>query len=196
MRAYAALASPPATVETDNGRQNCGPWNPYYYGIATVCCCFRHSTEKLTMKENSFPIYLLILFPESRRFEVQQYEFSCSKPLISDVLEQLPWKEGTSNTAIYNCCGKECKPRMPLRHFCRAGDLLMTVPKRCAVHVAQQYARKILQNPKIALSVRCAIRLGIRKQSHFSHRHVYPMTIITKLESRGIDTEDWIKQMG
>lgn len=125
-------------------------------------------------------VVLLLMDPNSRRFELLQLEFDSDKALVSDVLTQIPaavteevLKKQTYG-AICGSDGKEMKSDVLLSEFCKGNDVLVAVPDGVPASECARLAKPILNDSKVISMVGfCRFlqflqHIGLSKLSLFS----------------------------
>ena len=105
-------------------------------------------------------VVLLLMDPETRRFELLQLEFDSNKALVSDVLAQIPISV-TEDTlrqqryiAIANHYGTEMIPTMLLASFCQGNEVLVAIPDNVGSAECIRLARPILSDENVVSMVR------------------------------------------
>ena len=105
-------------------------------------------------------VVLLLMDPETRRFELLQLEFDSDKALVSDVLTQIPVAvteqvlKKQSYVGISGAAGTEMKASVLLSEFCEGNDVLVAVPEGVAAQECARLARPILNDDKVINMVR------------------------------------------
>lgn len=105
-------------------------------------------------------VVLLLMDPDTRRFELLQLEFDSLKALVSDVLAQIPisvTEESLrlkSYTGITSRDGNEWSPEKLLANFCKGNDILVAVPTGVPAKECARLARPILSDDKVVSMVR------------------------------------------
>lgn len=105
-------------------------------------------------------VVLLLMDPETRRFELLQLEFDSLKALVSDVLAQIPisvTEEALrlqTYTGISGKDGVEMPPSKLLSSFCKGNEVLVAVPDGVAPKECARLARPILSDDKVVTMVR------------------------------------------
>lgn len=100
-------------------------------------------------------VVLLLMDPDTRRFELLQLEFDSLKALVSDVLAQIPisvTEESLrlkSYTGITSRDGNEWSPEKLLANFCKGNDILVAVPTGVPAKECARLARPILSDDKV-----------------------------------------------
>lgn len=106
-------------------------------------------------------VVLLLMDPETRRFELLQLEFDSLKALVSDVLAQIPvsvTEEALrlqSYTGIAGKDGVEMVPSQLLATFCQGNEVLVAIPEGVPSKECSRLARPILSDDKVVTMVRC-----------------------------------------
>jgi hypothetical protein len=105
-------------------------------------------------------VVLLLMDPETRRFELLQLEFDSLKALVSDVLAQIPvsvTEEALrlqSYTGIAGKDGIEMVPSQLLATFCKGNEVLVAIPDGVPAKECSRLARPILSDDKVVTMVR------------------------------------------
>lgn len=100
-------------------------------------------------------VVLLLMDPETRRFELLQLEFDSDKALVSDVLTQIPvavTEEVLKKQSYVGICGSsgtEMNSDILLSEFCKGNDVLVAVPKEVPASECARLARPILNDEKV-----------------------------------------------
>lgn len=100
-------------------------------------------------------VVLLLMDPETRRFELLQLEFDSDKALVSDVLTQIPvavTEEVLKKQSYVGICGStgtEMNSGILLAEFCRGNDVLVAVPSGVPASDCARLARPILNDEKV-----------------------------------------------
>ena len=108
-------------------------------------------------------VVLLLMDPETRRFELLQLEFDSDKALVSDVLTQIPVAvteevlKKQSYVGISGAAGTEMKASVLLSEFCEGNDVLVAVPEGVAAQECARLARPILNDDKVINMVRTVL---------------------------------------
>lgn len=106
-------------------------------------------------KSYALRVVLLLMDPETRRFELLQLEFDSEKALVSDVLTQIPLAvteevlKKQTYVAICGANGEEMKSGVLLSDFCKGNDVLVAVPSGVAAAECARLARPILHDAKV-----------------------------------------------
>jgi len=104
-------------------------------------------------------VVLLLMDPETRRFELLQLEFDSLKALVSDVLAQIPVSvteeplRKQTYTGICGRDGKEMSPEKLLSSFCKGNDVLVAIPSSMPAKECARLARPILGDEKVVSMV-------------------------------------------
>lgn len=118
-------------------------------------------------------VVLLLMDPETRRFELLQLEFDSDKALVSDVLTQIPVAvtedvlKKQTYVGICGSAGTEMNSGVLLAEFCKGNDVLVAVPDGVAASECARLARPILNDEKVINMVsltilqRCSISSGL-----------------------------------
>lgn len=105
-------------------------------------------------------VVLLLMDPDTRRFELLQLEFDSDKALVSDVLTQIPvavTEEVLSKQSYVGICdnsGSEMTSSVLLSEFCKGNDVLVAVPSGVPASECARLARPILNDDKVIKMVR------------------------------------------
>jgi hypothetical protein len=111
-------------------------------------------------KEYLLKVVLLLMDPDTRRFELLQLEFDSLKALVSDVLAQIPLSVTEeslrlkSYTSITSRDGVDWSPDKLLSSFCKGNDILVAVPTGVPAKECARLARPILSDDKVVSMVR------------------------------------------
>jgi hypothetical protein len=108
-------------------------------------------------------VVLLLMDPETRRFELLQLEFDSLKALVSDVLSQISVSvtEESLRVKTYGAItgrdGIEYTPDQLLSSFCKGNDILVAVPSGTSSKECSRLARPILSDDKVVsmVCIRC-----------------------------------------
>jgi hypothetical protein len=104
-------------------------------------------------------VVLLLMDPDTRRFELLQLEFDSLKALVSDVLSQIPVSvtEESLRVKMYAGItgrdGVEYRPDQLLSGFCKGNDILVAVPVGVTAKDCSRLARPILSDDKVVSMV-------------------------------------------
>jgi hypothetical protein len=107
-------------------------------------------------------VVLLLMDPETRRFELLQLEFDSLKALVSDVLSQIAVSVTEESLRVKNYGaitgrdGIEYTPDQLLSTFCKGNDILVAVPAGTSAKESSRLARPILSDDKVVSMVRTA----------------------------------------
>jgi hypothetical protein len=110
-------------------------------------------------------VVLLLMDPETRRFELLQLEFDSLKALVSDVLSQIAVSVTEESLRVKNYGaitgrdGIEYTPDQLLSTFCKGNDILVAVPAGTSAKESSRLARPILSDDKVVSMVRTAYTL-------------------------------------
>lgn len=105
-------------------------------------------------------VVLLLMDPETRRFELLQLEFDSLKALVSDVLAQIPVSvteealRVQTYTGISGKDGVEMAPSKLLATFCKGNEVLVAIPDGLPAKECTRLARPILSDDKVVNMVR------------------------------------------
>ena len=108
-------------------------------------------------------VVLLLMDPETRRFELLQLEFDSLKALVSDVLAQIPVSVTEEAlrlqkyTGISGKDGIEMSPTKLLASFCKGNEVLVAIPEGVPAKECARLARPILSDEKVVTMVRIEI---------------------------------------
>lgn len=100
-------------------------------------------------------VVLLLMDPETRRFELLQLEFDSLKALVSDVLAQIPVSvteealRVQTYTGIAGKDGVEMAPTKLLADFCKGNEVLVAIPDGVPAKECARLARPILSDEKV-----------------------------------------------
>jgi hypothetical protein len=100
-------------------------------------------------------VVLLLMDPETRRFELLQLEFDSDKALVSDVLTQIPvavTEEVLKKQVYVGICGSagsEMNSAVLLSEFCQGNDVLVAVPDGVPASECARLAKPILNDEKV-----------------------------------------------
>jgi hypothetical protein len=105
-------------------------------------------------------VVLLLMDPQTRRFELLQLEFDSLKALVSDVLAQIPVsvtedalrKQGYSGVCGH--AGHEMTSDNLLATFCHGNDVLVAIPTGLSAKECARLAKPILGDVKVGAMVR------------------------------------------
>lgn len=117
---------------------------------------FLSSAKKVFMLK----VVLLLMDPETRRFELLQLEFDSDKALVSDVLTQIPvavTEEVLKKQTYVGICGSsgsQMDSAVLLSDFCNGNDVLVAVPSGVPASECARLARPILNDEKVINMVR------------------------------------------
>jgi len=117
------------------------------------------STEQDSKKAFILKVVLLLMDPETRRFELLQLEFDSHKALVSDVLAQIPvsvTEEALrlqAYTGIAGKDGQEMAPSKLLATFCKGNEVLVAIPEGVPAKECARLARPILSDEKVVTMV-------------------------------------------
>jgi hypothetical protein len=104
-------------------------------------------------------VVLLLMDPETRRFELLQLEFDSLKALVSDVLAQIPVSvtedalRVQKYTGIAGKDGIEMPPSKLLASFCKGNEVLVAIPEGVPSKECSRLARPILSDEKVVKMV-------------------------------------------
>ena len=104
-------------------------------------------------------VVLLLMDPETRRFELLQLEFDSLKALVSDVLAQIPVSvteealRVQKYTGIAGKDGIEMAPSSLLASFCKGNEVLVAIPEGVPSKECARLARPILSDDKVVKMV-------------------------------------------
>ena len=115
-------------------------------------------------------VVLLLMDPNSRRFELLQLEFDSNKALVSDVVRQV--QSSATETTLRNLSyggvcdqdGNEMIQSLKLSHFCVGNEIVMAIPMGMTGKATLKLAHPILSDPKVADMVSY---LGSKQLIHF-----------------------------
>eukprot|EP00985_Skeletonema_marinoi_P032493 scaffold39154_cov202-Skeletonema_marinoi.AAC.2 len=111
-------------------------------------------------------VVLLLMDPNSRRFELLQLEFDSNKALVSDVVRQVQssaTEDTLRNLSYGGVCdqdGTEMIQSLKLSNFCMGNEIVMAIPKGMNGKATLQLAQPILSDPKVADMLRpCGVKI-------------------------------------
>ena len=116
-------------------------------------------------------VVLLLMDPNSRRFELLQLEFDSTKALVSDIVRQVQSSatEHTLRSLTYGgVCdqdGLEMIQSLKLSNFCQGNEIVMAIPEGMTGSATLQLAQPILSDPKVADMV----SFSLVKRCHVFH---------------------------
>lgn len=120
------------------------------------------ATDAATSKKAyMLKVVLLLMDPETRRFELLQLEFDSDKALVSDVLTQIPVAvteavlKKQTYVGICGSSGSEMDSAVLLSEFCKGNDVLVAVPEGVDASECARLARPILNDDKVINMVSC-----------------------------------------
>ena len=123
-------------------------------------------------------VVLLLMDPETRRFELLQLEFDSYKALVSDVLAQIPISV-TEDTlrkqyyiAIANQYGTEMTPTKLLASFCKGNEVLVAIPSNVSTAECIRLARPILSDENVVAMVSTSFVSFFSSISRFVHSYL------------------------
>ncbi|KAL7494188.1 hypothetical protein ACHAWT_006267 [Skeletonema menzelii] len=111
-------------------------------------------------------VVLLLMDPNSRRFELLQLEFDSNKALVSDVVRQV--QSSATETTLRNLSyggvcdqdGNEMIQSLKLSHFCVGNEIVMAIPMGMTGKATLKLAHPILSDPKVADMLRpCGVKI-------------------------------------
>ncbi len=118
-------------------------------------------------------VVLLLLDPNSRRFELLQLEFDSNKALVSDVVRQVQssaTEDTLRNLSYGGVCdqdGIEMIQSLKLSNFCEGNEIVMAIPKGMSGSDTLKLAQPILSDPKVADMVSCFELIAIDTSFNF-----------------------------
>jgi hypothetical protein len=104
-------------------------------------------------------VVLLLMDPETRRFELLQLEFDSLKALVSDVLAQIPVSvteealRKQTYTGICGSDGKEMAETKLLAEFCQGNEVIVAIPAGIPAEECARLANTILSMEKVVARV-------------------------------------------
>jgi hypothetical protein len=119
-------------------------------------------------------VVLLLMDPETRRFELLQLEFDSHKALVADVLAQIPLSvtevalRKQVYTGIAGTDGTAMPPQQLLSSFCKGNEVVVAIPDGVTAYECTRLARPILSDDNVVAMVRTFIILGIFLLLHHS----------------------------
>lgn len=120
----------------------------------------RRTTGESDRKPYLLKVVLLLMDPNSRRFELLQLEFDSLKALVSDVLAQIPisvTEEAMRKQSYKSICGHnglEMPTSKLLAEYCKGSEVLLAVPTTLPAIDCARLARPILNDSKVVAMVR------------------------------------------
>lgn len=105
-------------------------------------------------------VVLLLMDPNTRRFELLQLEFDSNKALVNDVLKQIHvsvTEEALRAQNYTGICGKAATTMPPnklLAEFCAGNDVLVAIPDGVTAKECARLAKPILSDEKVGAMVR------------------------------------------
>jgi hypothetical protein len=105
-------------------------------------------------------VVLLLMDPQTRRFELLQLEFDSLKALVSDVLAQIPvsvTEDALRKQTYSGVCGhagQEMTSDKLLATFCHGNDVLVAIPSGLTAKECARLAKPILGDVKVGAMVR------------------------------------------
>lgn len=105
-------------------------------------------------------VVLLLMDPNSRRFELLQLEFDSNTALVSDVVRQIQLsatENSLRNLKYEGVCdqdGLEMVQSFKLSNFCKRNDIVLAIPKGMNGKMTVEMAQPILSDSKVADMVR------------------------------------------
>lgn len=151
-------------------------------------------------------LVLLLMDPETRRFELLQLEFDSNKACVADVLAQIPLsvtEEALRQqfyTGVTSRDGKEMTPDKFLSDFCVGNDVLVAVPEGLPAKECARLAKPILSDDKVISMVRytlyttrCYILVIFKMLAldAFLTPRDSPTFVLLQLTASGIDPKLW-----
>lgn len=111
-------------------------------------------------------VILLLMDPNTRRFELLQLEFDSNKALVSDVIAQIPLSVTEEQLRLQNyngVCdrsGVEMIKSMRLSEFCKTNEVILAIPDNMAAKECARLARPILADEGVISMVSQDDRMG------------------------------------
>lgn len=108
----------------------------------------------------SLQLVMLLMDPQSRRFELLQLEFDSDKARVSDVIAQIPLSvteptlKALSFTGVIDSSGKVMTGDIRLVDFCKGKTVLAAVPEGVAAKDCVKLARPIICDKQVDKMVR------------------------------------------
>lgn len=105
-------------------------------------------------------VILLLMDPETRRFELLQLEFDSNKALVSDVIAQIPLSVTEEQLrlqeyrGVCDRSGMEMIKTMRLSEFCKTNEVILAIPSSMSASDCARLARPILADEGVILMVR------------------------------------------
>jgi len=117
---------------------------------------------------STIQVVLLLMDPNSRRFELLQLEFDSDKALVSDVLSQIS-HSATEQTlrdmdygGVCDRSGTEMISSMKLSQFCKSNDVVMAMPRGMKGGDTAKLSSPILGDPHV---VSMLVPIGVKVES-------------------------------
>ena len=131
-------------VETSNGGSN------------NKAAAKKQPAASPAMAPKPIQVVLLLMDPNSRRFELLQLEFDSNKALVSDVVRQV--QSSATETTLRNLSyggvcdqdGNEMIQSLKLSNFCEGNEIVMAIPMGMTGKATLKLAHPILSDPKVA----------------------------------------------
>jgi hypothetical protein len=104
-------------------------------------------------------VVLLLMDPETRRFELLQLEFDSHKALVADVLAQIPLSvtevalRQQVYTGIAGTDGTAMAPPQLLASFCHGNEVVVAIPDGVSAYECTRLARPILSDDNVVAMV-------------------------------------------
>jgi hypothetical protein len=145
--------------------------------------------DELTFDDgNALQVILLLMNPNTRRFELLQLEFDSNKAVVKDVLIQIPHSVSDealrkqSYTGVCDRTGQELYYSTRLAEVCHASDILIAIPENVEARECARLAKPILQDENVIEMVRFSV---VCYNSPFAFAHLsfesisYPISLLS-----------------
>jgi len=117
----------------------------------------KETTEPQAPPGEPIHIILLLMDPQTRRFELLQLEFDTNKACVADILQQIPISatEESLRTQTFDCVcdtdGKEYDQDKPISEYVDGTAIVIAVPKTASngAESVAKMAKPILLDPKV-----------------------------------------------
>lgn len=115
----------------------------------------RAASPKAAAPGSPLQVVLLLMDPETRRFELLQLEFDSDKAVVADVLSQIALSATEESlrtqtyTGVADRTGAAKSAKDLLSAFCQANDVILAIPKGMKASQCSKLARPILGDPKV-----------------------------------------------
>lgn len=129
-------------------------------GPSTPVSAAKSSAPTAASTAKPIQVVLLLMDPNSRRFELLQLEFDSTKALVADVVRQVQ-SSATEHTlrnlkygGVCDQDGNEMISSLKLSNFCKGNEIVMAIPEGMDGSATLQLAQPILSDSKVADMVR------------------------------------------